>query len=181
MANATDAHHTLLVLRIITTLGALACIGSLAMAGGCASSSSSPSPSLAASSGATPSSGDTAPTLKDEAEFKSTVTESDSPVLVDFYKGGCPACIALEPTINRLHDQYKDRMVVTRFMLVTPYFAVTSKEIQQRYNIVLFPTVILFDHHQEVKRWVTPHEESEYRQAMDEALRAASQPAGAGK
>jgi thioredoxin 1 len=112
--------------------------------------------------------------LSSEAEFDATI-RSPQPVLVDFYKGGCPTCVALDGTMDKLADEYRGRAIVAKFELMKPYFAVTSPELKKRYDISFFPTAVLFVNGQEVKRWVIHYEIKDYRQGLNEAL-ATSRP-----
>ncbi|MCY2928857.1 MAG: thioredoxin family protein [Planctomycetota bacterium] len=70
--------------------------------------------------------------LEDAAQFKQVALQGGKPVLVYFYKGGCPSCIAADPLIATLAREYAGRVVVAKFMLMTPLFAVTSPELKDR-------------------------------------------------
>jgi thiol-disulfide isomerase/thioredoxin len=78
--------------------------------------------------------------------------------------------VALEPTLDQLANEYADRVKVARFQVLTFVFGVPSREIKERYNIVLVPTVILFDNGKEVERWFAEFSAAKYRTAMDELL-----------
>ena len=108
--------------------------------------------------------------LRNAEEFQQVLAQDDKPVLVDFYKGGCPTCIPMDGLMDKLAREYKDRVVVAKFMLVEPYFAVTSPELKERYAISYFPTVILFVHGRETWRFLRDYELDDYRKALDKAL-----------
>jgi hypothetical protein len=55
-------------------------------------------------------------------------------------------------------------------MLVQPYFAVTSPELKDKYDISFFPTVILFINGRETWRFLRDYDLDDYRKAMNEAL-----------
>jgi thioredoxin 1 len=114
--------------------------------------------------------GGQAPQLRDAAEFNQVVLQADKPVLVDFYKGGCPTCIPVDGMMDKLAEEYKGRAIVTKFMLMQPYFAVTSPELKGKYGISSFPTVILFVNGQETWRFLRDYDLDDYRKAMNEAL-----------
>jgi thioredoxin 1 len=116
--------------------------------------------------------------IHDEGDFQKVVLESDGPVLVDFYKQGCPPCVALEPTIDQLANEYAGRVKVARFQLLTFVFGVPSPEIRDRYKIHLIPTVILFDNGKEVERWFAEFSTAKYRRAMDKLLERRTAPPG---
>lgn len=62
-------------------------------------------------------------------------------------------------------------MLVAKFEMMKPYFAVTSEELRQRYNVSAFPTVILFVNGRDVRRWEMQYDLDEYRRAIDEVLK----------
>jgi len=112
--------------------------------------------------------GPTLPQIVDTADFHKKVLASQRPVLVEFYKDGCPTCVVLEPKLARLGQDYQDRLDVAKFQIMTSYFAVTAPEIKDRYDISYFPTVILFVENQPRKRWVLEYNMDKYRMALDE-------------
>ena len=67
-------------------------------------------------------------------------------------------------------------MTFAKFELVTSYFALTSQEVQAKYNITAFPTVILFVGGQERYRWVMKYDLDNYRTVLNAIV--AGVPAG---
>ena len=67
--------------------------------------------------------------LQNIDEFAEQVLLSDKPVLVEFYKGGCPTCLGLEAGLNKLAKEYEGRVEFARFELMPPIFVVTSQEL----------------------------------------------------
>lgn len=112
--------------------------------------------------------------LRDTTEFKQVVLQGDKPVLVDFYKGGCPTCIPMDGVMDKLAEEYKGRVIMAQFMLAQPYFAVTSPELEATYDIHYFPTVLLFVNGRETWRFLRRYDLDEYRKAIDEALAGAT-------
>jgi len=106
--------------------------------------------------------------IKDEEDFRLTVLEADKPVLVDFYKGGCPTCLMLDPGLDQLAEEYEGRVVLAKFQLMTAYLVTTSVEIKKKYDLAFFPTVLLFVDGEEKQRWVMHYEMDDYRKALDE-------------
>ena len=129
---------------------------------------------LAAALGAGCGGGGNLMRLESSAEFNQQVLQSDRPALVDFYKGGCPTCLALEPTLNTLQDEYQDRATFASFEIMKPYFAVTNPELKKKYSIKSYPTVILFLGGQERERWVLDYDIEDYREGLDAALGGAA-------
>ena len=68
------------------------------------------------------------------------------PVLVDFYKqGGCPTCVALYPVLNNVADEYRGRVTVARYAVMTQFFQPTTAY-KDTYNIQVVHTAVLFVH-----------------------------------
>ncbi len=101
--------------------------------------------------------------------FDSQVLASDRPVLVEFYKAGCPTCAALEPGLDQLAQEYQGSVVFAKFKAFEWYFGVPAAEIKDRYDIWWTPTVILFVNGQERHRWVGDYLLDDYRKVLDEA------------
>lgn len=114
-------------------------------------------------------------------QFQQEVLEAPQPVLVVFYKGGCATCIALEPTLDKLADEYQGRVVVAKFQMVTAFFFTTCPELRDRYDISFYPTVLLFVAGEEKKRWIIHYDINNYRKQLDHwvapTTQAASRPA----
>ena len=112
--------------------------------------------------------------IADEAAFQQIVLDADQPVLVDFYKGGCATCIPLDGVMDQLVDEYKGRAVVAKFQAMTPFFGIPSRQLKERYDIVFFPTAILFINGQEKKRWIIRYAINSYRKELDQHVSPAT-------
>jgi thioredoxin 1 len=108
--------------------------------------------------------------IKDEADFEQRILRADRPAVVVFYKGGCPTCLLLHPSLRQLAEEYTGRVLFAGFELMKPYFVVTAREVRQRYRIAYYPTVILFVGGQERKRWTLNYRLASYRKALDKVL-----------
>jgi thiol-disulfide isomerase/thioredoxin len=108
--------------------------------------------------------------IEDQDDFDRKISQSEIPVLVEFYKGGCPTCVALEPKLGKLAREYQDRVIFARFQLMTPFFVVKAPELKERYKVSYFPTAILFVDGQEKKRWVLDYNLDKYREVLDETV-----------
>ena len=115
--------------------------------------------------------------LASQAEFERAI-QSDRPILVDFYKAGCPTCQAFDHVLDTLAKEYKGRAVFRKFELVKSGFIITAPPLQARYEIDGYPTAILFVRGKEAGRWAQQLELDPYRKALDQALDGASRPAG---
>lgn len=112
--------------------------------------------------------------IADEAAFQQIVLATDQPVLVDFYKGGCATCIPLDGVMDQLVDEYKGRAVIAKFETMTAFFGIPSRQLKERYDIVFFPTAILFINGQEKKRWIIRYAINSYRKELDQHVSPAT-------
>ncbi len=73
-----------------------------------------------------------------ELEFVTAVLEADRPVVVDFYAPWCGPCRMLAPVLERLADEWSDRV---RFVKVN---VDEAPELAMRYQISGVPTLVMF-------------------------------------
>jgi thioredoxin 1 len=111
-------------------------------------------------------------------QFQQEVLASPQPVLLAIYKGGCATCVALDPVLEQLNEEYKGRAVVAKFMLMTFFFQNTSPELREKYDIQFYPTVLLFVNGQEKQRWVISYKADGYREHLDRWLAPTAQAPG---
>jgi thioredoxin 1 len=114
--------------------------------------------------------------IENEAQFNEVVLKNPQPVLVDFYKGGCPTCVALDGTMDKLADEYRGRATIAKFQIMTAVFVVRSSELKHRYDISFYPTAILFVNGQEQQRWSLHYNINDYRRALNDALAGKAPP-----
>jgi thioredoxin 1 len=110
------------------------------------------------------------------ADFQQHVIRAEEPVLVEFFKGGCPTCWMLEGTLDQLADEYAGRMRFVSFEMMKPYFAITCPEIQKRHRIAYFPTIVLFVKGEEKNRWILDYGIDHYREVLNEVVSAPAEP-----
>lgn len=108
--------------------------------------------------------------LGSSQDFQRQVLDSKKPVLVHFYKSGCPWCSLLEPGLDRLAGDYGGRAVFANYCLKDWLGGVTNWEIRSKYDIGWYPTVILFVNGRERQRWVMHYDVKSYRKALEEVL-----------
>lgn len=104
------------------------------------------------------------------SDFYKQVLQADQPVLVEFYKGGCPTCWLLEPTLDQLADEYRGKMKFVSFEMMKPYVAITCREVQKQHRIAYYPTVILFVNGEEKNRWILDYSIDRYREVLNEVV-----------
>jgi len=104
------------------------------------------------------------------SDFHKQVLQADQPVLVEFFKGGCPTCGLLDPTLDQLFDEYNGRMKFVSFEMMRAYFAVSCPEVQKKQRIAYYPTVILYVKGEEKKRWIIDYGIDNYRAVLNETV-----------
>jgi len=83
-----------------------------------------------------------------ELEFVTAVLEADRPVVVDFYAPWCGPCRMLAPVLERLADEWSDRVGFVKVNVdETP-------ELAMRYQISGVPTLVMFADGRPVDRLV---------------------------
>ena len=105
--------------------------------------------------------------LDSTGDFQKVVLEANKPVLVHFWKGGCALCGMLAPIVDKLADEYEGRAVVAGYMLMTLVFTSTNEELRDKYDVVVYPTAILFVNGEEKKRWTVNYDVKSYRAVLD--------------
>jgi thioredoxin-like negative regulator of GroEL len=112
--------------------------------------------------------------VENAAQFQQVVVQSKQPVMVEFYKLGCPTCGMIEPAMDKMADEYRGRVVFASFKLMEPYFVVTDWDIQKQYDLALiFPTVVLFVDGKPTHRWIFDFNTDGYRTELDKVAGAA--------
>jgi len=88
------------------------------------------------------------PLTIDDDSFQRTITETEVPVLVDFYADWCGPCKMMAPLLDEVAASRQGTLLVTK--LNTDLAPHTS----QQYNVRGIPTTILFRDGREVAREV---------------------------
>lgn len=75
--------------------------------------------------------------LTDE-NFEEFILNAKKPVLVDFYAFWCQPCFVLSPILEKIAEDYKDKLILAKVNLDTASFTA------QKYGIDKIPAVLLF-------------------------------------
>jgi thioredoxin 1 len=74
----------------------------------------------------------------DQNQFAQSVLQASQPVLVEFSAVWCGPCKRLEPEIEKLAAQWKDRVTIAKLDVDQ------SVDLAMRYQVMSVPTLILF-------------------------------------
>ncbi len=84
---------------------------------------------------------------KQFASFEEMLTESETPVLVDFYAAWCGPCQMMGPVLEEVNDRLKNRLQVVK---------IDTEKYQQLatdHRIYALPTLVLFKKGKPVQRF----------------------------
>lgn len=80
--------------------------------------------------------------------FKTTIQNTDKPVLVDFYAEWCMPCKMFAPILEKVSEKADDKAVFSKINIDE------AEAIAMEYGVMSIPTVILFKNGEEVRRHV---------------------------
>jgi len=104
-------------------------------------------------------------TLTDE-NFEKEIASSSRPILVDFWAQWCMPCSILGPILEKVVQDYEDRLTLAKVDLDT------APQIAQKYGIEQIPTVVLFKNGRPVSGFIGVRSEPAIREFLDETLKA---------
>lgn len=84
---------------------------------------------------------------KQFVSFAEMLSESDLPVLVDFYATWCGPCQMMVPVLQQVGAEMKDRLKVVKID------SDKYPDLASTHHILALPTLVLFKNGQVVKRW----------------------------
>ena len=99
-----------------------------------------------------------------DGNFVEEVTNSDIPVLVDFWAEWCGPCRAMAPVIEELAGEYEGKIKVGK--LDTD----NNRDTALQFGITAIPTIILFKGGELVNKKVGQNSKKDLKAAIDELL-----------
>jgi len=98
-----------------------------------------------------------------KSEFEQKISESNNPVIMDFWATWCGPCMMTKPILEKLAEEYADKV---EFM---PINADDSREVLEQFRVLGIPTVITLRDGKVIGRVTGTQNETNYR-IMFEAL-----------
>ena len=99
-----------------------------------------------------------------DAEFESTVLQSDKPVILDFWAEWCQPCKMLSPTVEEIAGEYEDTVKVGKLNVDDNPHTAT------KYGIRGIPTLLFFKGGQVVQQVTGVKSKVEIKKIIDESL-----------
>ncbi len=100
------------------------------------------------------------------SELESKVIEAPGPVALDFYQASCAPCRALEPRLERVAQQYANRLPVYRVDIDR------DLAVAERFGVSSIPTVLILRAGKEVERLDGLIREADLAAAFERATHA---------
>lgn len=100
-----------------------------------------------------------------EASFGREVLEEKRPVLVEFYSDGCLGCKQISPVLGELEDEYEKQIKIVKVN------ALFSEELKIKYDIEVYPTILIFREGKEAVRLKGIVSQEELEKAIQENIR----------
>lgn len=98
-----------------------------------------------------------------DQNFEKEISSAKKIVLVDFYSSWCNPCSILSPILEKIAEDYKEKIILTKVNL--DYVPLTA----QKYGITKIPTVILFKDGKPVSGFVGVRPESAIREWLEKS------------
>ena len=99
-----------------------------------------------------------------DAEFESTVLQSDKLVILDFWAEWCQPCKMLSPAVEDIAGEYEDTVKVGKLNVDD------NPDTSTKYGIRGIPTLLFFKGGQVVQQLVGVKSKSEIKKIIDEDL-----------
>ena len=99
-----------------------------------------------------------------DAEFESSIIQSDKPALVDFWAEWCQPCKMLAPTVEEIAGEYLDKVTVAKVNVDD------NPQTATKFGIRGIPTLLLFKEGKVVQQLVGVKPKGDITKAIDEIL-----------
>jgi len=100
-------------------------------------------------------------TVVTEKSFEQDVLESSIPVIVDFSTDGCGPCEYIAPLLQEIEEDLKGKLAVVNHNVALEELIAESNELIKRYDVLGFPTLILFKEGNPVENLIGVYDKEE--------------------
>lgn len=101
----------------------------------------------------------------DDNNFETEVLKSDKLALVDFFAVWCGPCQMAGPIIDKMADEYKDKMVIGKVDVDE------ARDLAQKYEVMSIPCMIMFKDGKEIDRKIGFPGEAGLKKWVEEKLK----------
>ena len=99
-----------------------------------------------------------------DSNFKSEVTDSQIPVLVDFWAPWCGPCKMIAPVLEEISKEYEGKVKVVKLNIDENQSTATD------YGVRSIPTLILFKEGKEFEKMIGVQSKENLKQIVDKSL-----------
>ena len=100
-----------------------------------------------------------------QENFDTFITQSDKPVLVDFWATWCGPCRMLSPVVEEVSREHENELTVGKVNVDD------CPELAQKFGVMSIPTLILFKDGEEVDRLIGAHPKANIQAMIDKHLK----------
>ena len=97
--------------------------------------------------------------------FRTALSQSDKPVLVEFWAPWCTYCRRIGPAYDKIAEQYADSLIVGK-VNIDDEAALSRQE-----QIEVIPTLVLYQNGQAIASLVAPESKATIDQFLEESLK----------
>ncbi|MCK9311807.1 MAG: thioredoxin [Candidatus Pacebacteria bacterium] len=96
-----------------------------------------------------------------DKNFEETILKADKPVVVDFWATWCPPCKKLGPVLEKVAEDYKDKVYIYKVNVDE------NPSLSRDFEVEVIPTVILFKNNEAKAAFIGYREEEDIKSWID--------------